>query len=313
MTKPNFKTAEFTLSANVADAGTFTVNYPTGFNNGDFENASGHYLVINGARLEQPQDIGLAFGTGSITVTNRTGSDIVAGTGHITLFLGGEVAQDLVARAKTSTTGVEDLVSINATRVETLRVNFGAPSAADPDGILNDATATDSAQTHTTFESTYDTTNGLDVPRNLTAVGTAGSNHVVTVTGEDEYGQPMSENLTLNGTTPVAGVKAFKKITTVAVAAGAAGDTFDLGWGDVLGLPFRLHLAADVVQELEDGAAATAGTKVAGLAKNTKSTATTADVRGTYDPNSAMDGDKSIEIIIRSDDPTDIGNEQYAA
>jgi hypothetical protein len=153
----------------------------------------------------------------------------------------------------------------------------------------------------------------LDVPRNVTVTASAGADHVVTVTGTDVYDQPVVEAITANGTNTVAGKKAFKTVTNVDIAAGAAGDTLDLGWADVLGLPFRLDLAAEVVTEREDGAAAgSAGTFVAGLAPNTISTATTADVRGTYDPDSACDGAKSFDLLIQTFNPTDIGNAQYA-
>ena len=60
--------------------------------------------------------------------------------------------------------------------------------------------------------------------------------------------------------------------------------------------------------------AGTAGTFVAGLAVNTASTATTADVRGTLDPNSACNGARRFKLIM--DPPRDsylfLGNSQYA-
>lgn len=248
--KPNFKTVEFTLSANVADDGTFTVAYPTGYDDGDFENAAGHYAVLNGARLTQPDDLGLSFGTSELTVTNRTGSTLIAGKGYFTFVFEGKAAS-LVADVELAG-GLKTRKQVNARVVDALFIDFGSPATADADGILNDESATDSATSYTStdFVSTFDGT--LDVPRNLTATGTAGSNHVITVTGEDEYGQPMQESLTLSGTNVIAGVKAFKKVTAVAVAAGAASDTFDLGWGDVLGLPVRVT-GQDVIAEHEGG------------------------------------------------------------
>ena len=46
------------------------------------------------------------------------------------------------------------------------------------------------------------------------------------------------------------------------------------------------------------GAAPTAGTIVAGVTTAGGSTATTGDVRGTYDPNAACDGSKVFELIL---------------
>lgn len=432
----NFRTTEFTLTSNVADAATFTVAYPTGSDDGDFENAVGHYIVINGVKLTQPDDIGLTFGTSSVTVTNRTGSTLYAGKGLMTFMYEGKgTGVDVTAEVEGDTKLVTKL---NARVVHPLFMDLGSPVAADADGILNDASATNAAQTYdsTDFVNTF--TGVLDVPRALTATGTAGSNHVITVTGKDEYGQPMSEDLTLNGTNVIAGVKAFATVETIAVAAGASGDTFDLGWGDVLGLPLAVRSATSVFREFENGTvvgaftggivelpweldvanlstgsaaayelvapfdlvieelvsvvqvaivtggtltadvrsgtavdglsitvanSATKGTKqsdtptaghastivakgeriqiipqdafngggalngvlkvrptglldgtlVTALAKDTKSTATTADVRGTYDPATACDGTTNFGLMVFTPQPEDIGNKQYVA
>jgi len=89
------------------------------------------------------------------------------------------------------------------------------------------------------------------------------------------------------------------------------GATGTIGFGDVLGLPVFLPSAAFINAELQDGVAASAGTVVAGLSPATVSTATTADVRGTYDPNAACDGSKVFELLVNLSDPTHRGNPQY--
>lgn len=106
----------------------------------------------------------------------------------------------------------------------------------------------------------------------------------------------------------MAGKKAFKTITSVVPSANITGAT--VGSGDVLGLPVYLGEAGDILAELEDGAAATAGTVVAG--DDTDPTATTGDVRGTYDPNSAMDGATKIDLVCALPDPKYKGLSQYA-
>lgn len=133
------------------------------------------------------------------------------------------------------------------------KCELGAVSTADANGILNDASATDAATAFDTsdFETTYTAGMGSTYGRATYATGTAGSNHVVTVTGYDWWGQKMQENITLNGTTPVYGKKAFYHITNVSVAAGAAGDTFDLGWWDCLGLKYT---AVNILGEYMDEA-----------------------------------------------------------
>jgi hypothetical protein len=69
--------------------------------------------------------------------------------------------------------------------------------------------------------------------------------------------------------------------------------------------------AARVLGEMQDGAKATAGTTVTGDA-TVPATATTGDVRGTYDPNAAADGAKVFELICAIDDPSFRGVAQFA-
>lgn len=137
---------------------------------------------------------------------------------------------------------------VNGIHIATL----GAPAALDADGIWDgvtaDATVGGNTYTSADYKSTFDgsstsltTTAGMidaTYGRCLTAVGSAGSDHVLTITGRDYLGQLMKEQLTLSGTTVQYGVKAFKYVDTLLVAAGAASDTCDIGWSDVLGLPY---------------------------------------------------------------------------
>ncbi len=53
------------------------------------------------------------------------------------------------------------------------------------------------------------------------------------------------------------------------------------------------------------------GTLVPGLTPATKSTATTADVRGTYAPTATLDGSVSISLLVLAADPSFLGNPQY--
>ena len=129
-------------------------------------------------------------------------------------------------------------------------VTLGAPEALDADGIWDGVTADASVNTYTSadYKNTFDgsstsvtsTSGMIDAAygRCLTVVGSAGSNHVVTVIGKDYLGQGMREQFTLSGTSIQYGLKAFKFVDKVSVAAGAAGDTMDVGWSDVLGLPY---------------------------------------------------------------------------
>lgn len=299
----SFKTAEFVISADVADAGTFTVNYPTGFNRGDFEFAVGHYMTINGTRYNQPEDIGLSFGTSAVTVTNRSGGTIVAtGRGFFNFARSG---QTIAVKGRNGT------VPNTAKRVngaQVVVINLGAPITADPDGVC--ASQAGTAATAMTINGAL-ATGGVatfDVPRNIVAAWTTTS--VLTVTGTDEYGKVVVES-SASGTS-MAGVKAFKTVTSVVPSISITGAT--VGTGDVLGLPVHVPKATVgyILKELQDDAVATAGTVVAGLTKNTESTATTADVRGTYDPNAACNGALAFTLIAVVPDPEYQGNPQFA-
>ncbi len=192
-------------------------------------------------------------------------------------------------------------------------VNLGAPITADIDAILDGATGTELPNTETVTYTTANigtspcdgvsTTWILDVPRNVVITTTHAASIVAMsflVTGKDVYGQTMSELLTVTatGTSKTSnGLKAFKCITSIALtaAADAEANTVEVGFGDVLGLPFLMSRNT-VLKEIEDNAVATAGTVVVAVTTS-PATTTTGDVRGTYDPNSACNGAKVFRLI----------------
>lgn len=296
------RTVEFALGADVADAGTFTVNYPTGTNRGDFEFAVGHYMTINGTRYNQPEDIGLSFGATSVTVTNRSGGTIPAASRAFFNFE--RIGETILVKGRN---GLVQNTAKRVTGAEVVVMNLGAPITADADGIC--ASQAGTAATAMTINGAL-ASGGVatfDVPRNV--VGAWTNTATLTVTGTDEYGKTIVE--TSASGVAMAGLKAFKTITSVVPSANITGAT--VGSGDVLGLPIHVPKATVgyILKELQDDAVATAGTFVAGLARNTESTATTADVRGTYDPNAACDGARSFTIIAVVPDPEYQGNPQF--
>lgn len=296
------RTVEFALGADVADAGTFTVNYPTGTNRGDFEFAVGHYMTINGTRYNQPEDIGLSFGATSVTVTNRSGGTIPAASRAFFNFE--RIGETILVKGRN---GLVQNTAKRVTGAEVVVMNLGAPLTADADGVC--ASQAGTAATAMTINGAL-ASGGVatfDVPRNVVAAWT--NTATLTITGTDEYGKTVVE--TSASGTSMAGVKAFKTVTSVVPSANITSAT--VGTGDVLGLPIHLPktTVGYILKELQDDAVATAGTFVAGLARNTESTATTADVRGTYDPNAACDGARSFTIIAVVPDPEYQGNPQF--
>lgn len=197
----------------------------------------------------------------------------------------------------------------------TVRVDLGAPITLDADGLIKAATSTELPDTETvtyTFPDDGGTspvdganqTGILDVPRNITVATTHGSSVVamtIVVTGTDYYGDIISETIAVaaTGTSQSdAGAKAFKTVTSIAItaAADAEANTVNIGWGDVLGLPYRADngtvfaFFADNTEELASATVVVADTNTA--------TGTTGDVRGTITPNTACDGSVNYYALM---------------
>lgn len=131
---------------------------------------------------------------------------------------------------------------------------------------------------------------------NVDSTDTGDTTQTVTVTGTDYWGQAQTETIALNGTTLVAGQKAFKTITSVIVSAALTGN-LTVGNEDIFGLPYRVTDAGYLFRVGWAGALAQdAGTFVA--ADTATATATTNDVRGTYAPSSAANGTRRLVIGI---------------
>lgn len=212
-------------------------------------------------------------------------------------------------------------------------LSLGSPIALDANGLINAATSTELPNTETVTYTTADDGSSpfdnaatpapasvtmadgvaysvwtLDVARNITAAVTHGSSVVamtIVVTGFDAWGVAVSETLTIAATgtsQSAAGKKAFKHVYSIAItaAADAEANTLNLGWGDVLGLSYKLSNKADVIAFF-NGAQDTAPTVVAAVTTS-PATATTGDVRGTIVPGSACDGSE-VRVWMHITDP----------
>jgi hypothetical protein len=200
------------------------------------------------------------------------------------------------------------------------RVSLGTPAVADAERLVKDATSTElpsnATITYTTANAgaspcddtgndtavtTIDTAYGnksvwaLDVPRNIIATSSvAAAATTITITGYDEYRVKVVETLAIGlGDSAAAGLKAFKWVESVAItsAGDITTDVVDVGFGDVLGLPYTLTGAGDMFRVTFAGATDSATVVKADA---TTATATTGDIRGTVDPNGTLDGTKEI-------------------
>ncbi len=221
------------------------------------------------------------------------------------------------------------------------KVDLGSPIAADLNAIIaaaagsgelpNNSTKTFSAATTGTGSpcddagkrtiTTITTSTGetatvwpLDVPRALSYNGTHGSSVVstrVTVTGYDKYFVKMKERVTLSGTTSVTveGTKAFAYIEAVELYSASDTTTntgINVGWKDVLGLPYVAAAKSDVVRVYFNGVLDDSATVVAADATATQ-TISTGDVRGTVDTNSAADGSAVVVYMHVADPDSAVG------
>lgn len=286
------------LSSAVADAGTFTVAFPTGYNKGDFiAGLKRTGLSIGGKNLLN-FDSFACVATSLFTITNRTGSTWAADSDYVLCV---DLPGDRDVRDGDGKNPIKRAYSLR-----TIGINLGAPITADADGISasQSISAGASALLNGALLSTIITGRMIfDVPRNV--VGAWTTNSVITVTGKDEYGVTMVEACASGAT--FTGKKAFKEITSISSSVAITAATF--GSGDVLGLPLFLEDADYVSKEMEDAAVPTTGTFVAGV--TSKATALTGDVRGTYDPNSACDGSKCFRLWVVLSDPAYYGPSQY--
>lgn len=243
----SFKTSQTTLGSAVADNGTFTLSYPDGTSAGTFA-AYGHKMWVDKLQrlLSSPSDFTMSFGASSITVTYLGATTLPAGA-RVNAQLNIEGADNGEAVTRLEEADVKHSFLRNL-----VEVNLGSPDTADPNGYVESQDLTSAG----VFSVDTDAEGALaaaalagtaDVPRNVVASWTGAA--VLTVTGEDEYGNVMVES-SASGTS-LTGKKAFKKVTDISSSANITSLT--VGTGDVLGLPFFVGDAGQIVQELQDG------------------------------------------------------------
>jgi hypothetical protein len=140
----------------------------------------------------------------------------------------------------------------------------------------------------------------LDCPRAVATTTGAGSptTRNVTISGYDYYGQAMSEVIATGAvaSTTVNGKKAFFQISGITIS-GSPVVTVAVGTTDIIGLPVRLLDIGYVARAgWNSTLAEDAGTAV--VAATATATTTTGDVRGTYLPSSATDGQKRLVMNL---------------
>lgn len=184
-------------------------------------------------------------------------------------------------------------------------VSLGTPNVADTDGIL-DGVAADDSGPYTYTPANFAAAGGLasgEVDSNgvfllapfgraLSAVGSAaGVTQDLTVVGYDYLGQKVTKTIAMNGTTPIAINVAFKRILSITIAVGASGETIDVGFAALLGVPYKTTRVIN--EELAGVLSATLGTVTAPVLTD-PATAATLDPRGLYTPNATLNGSSEL-------------------
>lgn len=138
----------------------------------------------------------------------------------------------------------------------------------------------------------------LDCERCLALVSSnAGdATQTVLVTGTDFLGVTLTQRVTLNGTTPVNTLKAFKTVVSAAVSAATAGN-ISMGTTSILGMPVRVIDRGYCDPSWNNTLARDTGTLTV-ADQTTPATNLTGDVCGTYLPSSAADGVKRLIMGI---------------
>jgi hypothetical protein len=131
-----------------------------------------------------------------------------------------------------------------------------------------------------------------DFPRAFTYVSSSASDTgTILLSGYDMYKSPQTEQITLNGTTPVAGKKAFVYVASVTPVSATLVGNLSIGTSQVFGLPMAADPGSfDASFKVIAGAqTADAGTLVF-ADRTSPATSVTGDVRGTYSPAAAPNG-----------------------
>ena len=184
-------------------------------------------------------------------------------------------------------------LTVDEGKLGVLNITAAQAAASDADGILNDqATSASVVTTVTTFLAQPPYPRNLTItPGGTTADVPAGN---VTVTGTNYANEVISEDFAFlaNATAATVGAKAFKTVTSIVfpIQDGAAA-TYDVGFGEKLGLPFKSAYNA-VLGATFDGVRETTFPTVTLSASALES--------NTIDLNSSLDG-KAVKVFLALD------------
>lgn len=148
--------------------------------------------------------------------------------------------------------------------------------ATDADGLLAAEALPDAAADYTTFE------NDMPYARNVTAVCSDTQTGNMVITGTDINDDVITETVALTSAVSASSTKAFKTVTNINLPIKVGSETINVGWGDKIGIPFKLGVSPPICEVTVNGTiettAPTLTADASDLAKNL------------LDPNSSLAG-----------------------
>jgi len=168
-----------------------------------------------------------------------------------------------------------------------------APDAPSADGILSSTLLTSAIQTITTGIT------NPDFPRLLSIDSDGVASGNVVITGTNIRGETVTDTIALNTTTEVAGVVAFKTITSIQLPVKSASESVFVGWLDGLGLQ-SIPWSTEVISEDSNNATDTGGTVLTRDSDEVE--------KCIYDPTTECDGSVSKAVVyISTELPAKVG------
>lgn len=248
-----------------------------------------------------------------------TGSSVTAGT-YITAFVTGAGATGTYTVSTSSTASSTTMyASGNAAVSDPSNMDLGVgplgrvyiwdvipeikstTNIATASVYTSAVTLTAGAGTRSVVRADGTTVVQLDCPRAVATTTGAGSptTRNVTISGYDYYGQAMSEVIATGAvaSTTVNGKKAFFQISSITIS-GSPVVTVAVGTTDIIGIPVRVIDAGYVASASWNNTLARDAGTLVNAVTTSPATTTTGDVRGTYVPSSATDGQKRLVMAI---------------
>lgn len=145
----------------------------------------------------------------------------------------------------TITKGIRGGVSEKLSKV--IRCYRCVPAAIDADEFFTGNMANGA---YTLLQTTMPDGLAHNVTVAQTAVGAEDTNGILTVVGTDIDGKYLAETITPNAGVTIQGTRAFKTIASITGSGwviGEGNDTIVIGYGELIGLPEKVALAADIL------------------------------------------------------------------